>query len=253
MRELIEKEEVVRTDDGPMTVTVRHPDDSGPFPVVIVYHDGPGLRADIHDVSRKLAGAGYYAVLPDLYHRLGRQISFDLAGIGQGPGSPEFDRLMAAVTSLSDDMVLADTAAMLEVTAKDPAADMNAKAAMGFCMGARFTLRLLAADPAGYAAGSALHPSNCVTDDPDSPHRSVGKISAELFVGLGAADKLSPLELNKPLRDELGRPPVTATVEIFDGADHGFMFPQLPAYQQHAASVSWDRTLELFHRTLGKR
>ncbi|WP_236792184.1 dienelactone hydrolase family protein [Amycolatopsis sp. GM8] len=233
-----------------MTVTIRHPDGGGPFPVVIVYHDGPGLRADIHDVTRTLADAGYYAVLPDLYHRLGRQISFDLAGIGQGPGSPEFDRLMAAVTSLGDDMVLADTAAVLEATATDTAAGPGAKAAMGFCMGARFTLRLLAADPTGFAAGSALHPSNCVTDDPDSPHRSIGKISAELFVGLGAADTLSPLELNQPLRDELGAPSVKATVEVFDGADHGFMFPQLPAYQQHAASVSWDRTLDLFRRAL---
>lgn len=247
---MVEKEEIVQTDDGPMTVTIRHPDSGGPFPVVIVYHDGPGLREDIHDVTRKLADAGYYAVLPDLYHRLGHQISFDLAGIGQGPGSPEFERLMSAVTSLGDDMVLADTAAVLDATAKDAAADLGSKAAMGFCMGARFTLRLLAADPDGFAAGSALHPSQCVTDDPDSPHRSVGHISAELFVGFGAADTLSPLELNKPLRDELEQPTVKATVEVFDGAGHGFMFPRLPAYQEHAASVSWDRTLAMFHRAL---
>ncbi|GAA0466839.1 dienelactone hydrolase family protein [Streptomyces olivaceiscleroticus] len=247
---MVEKEEVVQTDDGPMSVIIRHPDSAGPFPVVLVYHDGPGLREDIYDVTRKLADAGYYTVLPDLYHRIGQKISFDLAGIGQGPGSPEFDRLMAAVTSLEDDMVLADTTAVLDATANDPAADMDSKAAMGFCMGARFALRLLAAEPNEFAAGSALHPSNCVTDEPDSPHRSVGSISAELFVGLGAADTLSPLELNKPLRDELAQPSVKATVEVFDGAGHGFMFPQLPAYQQHAASVSWDRTLDLFRRAL---
>ncbi|MFK4548136.1 carboxymethylenebutenolidase [Streptomyces tendae] len=247
---MMEKEEVVQTDDGPMSVIIRHPVSGGPFPVVLVYHDGPGLREDIHDVTRRLADAGYYSVLPDLYHRIGQKISFDMAGIGQGPGSPEFDRLMAAVTSLGDDMVLADTTAVLDATTNDPAADMDFKAVMGFCMGARFTLRLLAAEPNEFAAGSALHPSNCVTDEPDSPHRSVGSISAELFVGLGAADTLSPLELNKPLRDELARPTVKATVEVFDGADHGFMFPQLPAYQQHAASVSWDRTLDLFRRAL---
>jgi carboxymethylenebutenolidase len=247
---MVEREDVVETGDGPMTVTIRRPDGDGPFPVVIVYHDGPGLREDIHDVTRTLAAAGYYTVLPDLYHRLGHQISFDMAGIAQGPGSPEFDRLIGAVTSLGDDMVLADTVAVLDATARDGAADMASKAAMGFCMGARFTLRLLASDPEGFAAGSALHPSNCVTDDPDSPHRSIGAISAELFVGLGAADTISPLELNEPLRDELAQPPVKATVEVFDGADHGFMFPHYPAYQQHAATVSWERTLELFRRAL---
>lgn len=247
---MIEKEEMVHTADGPMAVAVRHPDGDGPFPVVIVFHDGPGLRGDIHDVTRKLAGAGYYAVLPDLYHRIGPKISFDMAGIGQGPGSAEFERLMAAVGSLEDDKVLADTAALLDVAATDPVAGVGAKAAMGFCVGARLTLRLLAADPDGFAAGAIMHPSFCVTDDPDSPHKSVSKISAELFVGFGAADTLAPLELNKPLRDELGRPSVKATVEIFDGADHGFMFPQLPAHQEHAASVSWDRTLEMLRRTL---
>jgi carboxymethylenebutenolidase len=247
---MVEKEEVVQTDDGPMAVIIRHPDGDGPFPVVIVYHDGPGLREDVHDVTRKLAAAGYYAVLPDLYHRLGPKISFDMEGIAQGPGSPEFDKLITAVTSLADDMVLADTVALLDATARDTAADLRSKAAMGFCMGARFTLRLLAADPGGYAAGSALHPSNCVTDDPDSPHRSIGRISAELFVGLGAADTISPLESNKPLRDELARTSGKATVEIFDGADHGFMFPRYPGYQERAASVSWDHTLELFQRTL---
>lgn len=248
---MIEKDVLVQTADGPMTVAVRHPDGDGPFPVVVVFHDGPGLRPDVHDVTRTLADAGYYAVLPDLYHRIGPTISFDMAGIGKGPGSPEFERLMAAVGSLDDDTVLADVAALLDTTAHDPAAGTGPKGAMGFCVGARLTFRLLASDPDGYAAGAAMHPSFCVTDDPDSPHTVIGTIPAELFVAFGAADTLASLEHNKPLRDELGRSSVRATVEIFDGADHGFMFPHLPAYHRHAASASWERTLALFDRALG--
>ncbi|TCK26791.1 dienelactone hydrolase family protein [Pseudonocardia endophytica] len=247
---MIEKDLTVATADGPMTVAVRRPDGDGPFPVVVVFHDGPGLREDVHDVTRTLADAGYYAVLPDLYHRIGPRISFDMAGVGQGPGSPEFERLMAAVGSLDDDAVLADTSALLAVVADDPAAGDGVKGAMGFCVGARLTFRLLASDPDGFAAGATMHPSFCVTDDPDSPHRSISSISAELFVAFGAADTLAPLELNEPLRDELGRPPVRASVEIFDGADHGFMFARLPAHHEHAASVSWERTLALFDRAL---
>lgn len=247
---MIEDELVVTTACGSMAVTVRRPDGDGPFPVVVVFHDGPGLREDVHDVTRTLADAGYYAVLPDLYHRIGPTISFDLAGIGEGPGSPEFERLMAAVGSLDDDEVLADTAALLDAVAQDPAAGAGAKGAMGFCVGARLVIRLLAADPGGFGAGAVMHPSFCVTDAPDSPHRSVGRIPAELFVAFGAADTLAPLELNEPLRAELGRPPVRATVEVFDGADHGFMFPRLPAHHEHAASVSWERTLAMFRRTL---
>ncbi|MEU6135479.1 dienelactone hydrolase family protein [Nocardioides sp. NPDC047086] len=247
---MIEREDVIETSDGPMAVVIRHPEGDGPFPVVIVYHDGPGVRGDIHDITRTLVDQGYYTVLPDLYHRLGRFITFDMEGVAKGPGSPEFNRLITAVESLEDDNVLADTVHVLESVGGDAAADLSRKAAMGFCMGARFTLRLLASDPKGYAAGSALHPSACVTDEPDSPHRSVHRIGAELFVGLGDADVISPLELNQPLRDELSSPSVKAAVEIFEGADHGFMFPNYPSYQERAAKVSWERTLELFDRTL---
>jgi carboxymethylenebutenolidase len=247
---MIEREETVETTEGPMAVIIRHPDGEGPFPVVVVYHDGPGVRGDIHDITLRLVDAGYYTVLPDLYHHLGRFITFDMAGVAEGPGSPEFTRLIEAVESLQDDKVMADTVQVLDLVTADGAAESSRKAAMGFCMGARFALRLLASDPDGYAAGSALHPSACVTDEADSPHRSVHRIGAELFVGLGAADVISPLEVNRPLRDELEAPGVSASVEIFDGADHGFMFPNYPSYQQHAAEVSWERTLELFGRTL---
>ncbi|MEU7811602.1 dienelactone hydrolase family protein [Pseudonocardia sp. NPDC049154] len=245
---MIEKELVVQTADGPMAVAVRHPEGVGPFPVVVVFHDGPGLRKDVYDVVAQVAEAGYYAVLPDLYHRIGPKISFDLAGIGQGPGSPEFQRLMAAVGSLSDDKVLADVAALLDALAEDPVAGSGAKGAVGFCVGARLTFRLLAARPDEFVAGATMHPSFCVTDEPDSPHLSVGALRAELFVAFGAADTLASLEVNKPLRDELAR--ANATVEIYDGADHGFMFPGLPAYHEHGATVSWQRIRDLFGRTL---
>jgi hypothetical protein len=93
-------------------------------------------------------------------------------------------------------------------------------------VGARLTFRLLAARPDEFVAGAAMHPSFCVTDEPDSPHLSVGALCAELFVAFGAADTLASLEVDKPLRDALAR--ANATVEIYDGADHGFVFPGLP-------------------------
>lgn len=50
----MEREKVVETADGPVTVTVRHPDGGGRCPVVIGFHDGPAPRENIHDVTRAL-------------------------------------------------------------------------------------------------------------------------------------------------------------------------------------------------------
>jgi carboxymethylenebutenolidase len=243
-----EHEEIVET-DGPMLVAIRRPDGEGSFPVV-VFHDGPGLREDVHDVTRTLARAGYYAVLSDLDHRIGPKFSFDMAEID--PSAPEFERLMATVGSL-DDEVLTDVAAMLDVVAEDPAAGSGATGAVGFCMGARFTFRLLAADPDGFAAAATMCPSFCDTDDPNSPHRSIRTIPAERFGAFGAADTLASRATNAPLREELDRAEVRSSVEILDEADHGFMSPGLPAYHAHAASVSGERTLDMFGRTLVAR
>jgi carboxymethylenebutenolidase len=44
----------------------------GPWPGVVVVHDLPGLSADIHGVTRRIAENGFLALAPDLYARGGR-------------------------------------------------------------------------------------------------------------------------------------------------------------------------------------
>jgi carboxymethylenebutenolidase len=40
-----ERETRIRTADGEMTTFVAHPDDSGPFPVAVLYMDGVGYAS----------------------------------------------------------------------------------------------------------------------------------------------------------------------------------------------------------------
>jgi len=59
----------ITTSDGVMNSFVVHPDEGGPFPVVLFYMDAPGKREELHDMARRIAAVGYFVVLPSLYYR----------------------------------------------------------------------------------------------------------------------------------------------------------------------------------------
>ena len=44
---------------------------SGPWPAVLVFMDGRGLRPALFELGQRIADAGYYVLLPDLFYRAG--------------------------------------------------------------------------------------------------------------------------------------------------------------------------------------
>jgi dienelactone hydrolase len=62
----------IRTRDGQCPASVFTPAGaSGPWPGVISFRDGLGIRPSIWETGQRLADAGYLVLLPDLYYRLG--------------------------------------------------------------------------------------------------------------------------------------------------------------------------------------
>jgi carboxymethylenebutenolidase len=239
----------VETRDGAMTTFIAHPDDGGPFPVVVLYMDALGLRDELRGLGRRVADEGYLAAVPDLYHRFGEGITFDAAKLAD-PESDEFGRMMATAQRLNDDLVMDDTRSLLEELAGEPMASDGAKGCVGFCLGGRLVVRAMTTFPEQFAAGSALHPSFIVDDSPTSPHLTISDIRGELYVGLGAADEFQPPAAFEPARGELERHGIPHLVETHDAADHGFMIPGAPRFHEPAAERSWERTFDLLRRTL---
>jgi carboxymethylenebutenolidase len=244
-----EREARVQTADGPMTTFFAAPEGPGPFPTVVLYMDAAGLRDELRGIGRRVAGQGYYAVVPDLYHRFGDGITFDASKL-RDPDSGEVGRMFAQVEQLSDDAVMADTRALLDELAGDPLASDGPRGAVGFCLGGRLVVRALTTFPDAFAAGSALHPTRIVREGPDSPHLRIGEMRAELYVGLGGGDSFQPPELFEPARKELERHGIAHLVEVQEGADHGYMVPDMPTFDEQASERCWERTFELFDRTL---
>ena len=83
---MIEHHIDIKTKDGMMNSFITHPEEGGPHPVVLFLMDAPGKREELHDMTRRIATAGYYVVQPNLHYRT----------------TPEFDISRDQVASRSD-------------------------------------------------------------------------------------------------------------------------------------------------------
>ena len=68
---MIDQQIDIPTRDGRVTTFITHPERDGPHPVILFYMDAPGIREELRDMARRLATAGYYVVLPNMYYRAG--------------------------------------------------------------------------------------------------------------------------------------------------------------------------------------
>jgi len=74
---MIEQDVIVTTKHGAMPSFTVHPTGPGPYPGIILYMDAPGIREELRNLARRIAKAGYFCILPDMYYRLGL-LRFDL-------------------------------------------------------------------------------------------------------------------------------------------------------------------------------
>lgn len=240
---MIEKRVEIQTADGPMTTFVFHPEEGGPFPVVLYLMDAPSIRPALMDMASRLASAGYYVMLPYLYHRGGPYREF---------GATDEDmharkELMATVNAAG---VVRDSDALLAHAAGDAAARGGRIGAVGFCMSGPMALAVAQAygDRVGFAA--SLHGAWFVKDTPDSAHRNLDNISAELYFGWCDNDPTAPKEEMAILEDAMKAAGIGYRIDFFTDAVHGYAPPGSERYNRAASEKHWERVHALLRRTV---
>jgi carboxymethylenebutenolidase len=194
---------------------------------VLVLHPWWGLSSAVRAACDRLAGQGYVAYAPDLYH--GRLVT-------------TIDEAQAMVDNLDQAAAASDIAKATDLLGERSQSRAKGLGVVGFSLGASFALRLSAGDPDRIKAVTLFYGTG------DGEFEKAG---AAYLGHFAEHDPYEPADAVNWLEGALksaGRP---ATFHRYPGVGHWFCEADRPdAYNQPAAELAWSRTIEFFDQTL---
>ncbi len=212
---------------GDIRAYMVRPTASPTAPGVVVVHENRGLNPYIQDVARRVAKAGFIALAPD-----------GLTPMGGYPGND--DRGRELQQQVDPEKLMNDFFAAVEfLMAHD---DVTGKVGItGFCYGGGVSNAAAVAYPELGAAVPFYGRQPAAGD--------VAKISAAMLIHYGELDT----------RINEGWPAYEAALKeagteyeayIYSGANHGFHNDSTPRYDEAAAELAWQRTVDWFRKHL---
>ena len=235
------------THDGSCPTHVFTPAGDGPWPGVLLFMDGIGIRPALFEMAERLASAGYYVAMPDLFYRIG-PTSYDAKKAFTDPVQRD-DLMTRALPSASIANVMRDTNAFLTHLEGEPHVRGSAFGVTGYCMGGRLALSAAGTYPERFAAAASYHGSSLATDAPDSPHLLAPRMRARVYVAGAIEDRNFDDAQKQRLDDALAKAGVRHTVETYN-ARHGWVPSDTPVHDPVETEHHWRTLLDLFARTL---
>jgi len=201
---------------------------AGKLPGVLVIHENRGLNPYIEDVARRLAVANYIAFAPD-----------GLTSVGGYPGDEE--KGVKLFQQVDREKMMQDFVASAHWLKARP--DCTGKiGVVGFCFGGLVSNTLAARLGADLSAAVPFYGGQI-------PAAEAAKIKAPLLLHYASLD--TRINAGWPAYEEaLKAAGVSYTVHFYEGANHGFHNDTTPRYDEAAAKLAWQRTLEFFERHL---
>jgi carboxymethylenebutenolidase len=239
----------IRTRDGECPAHVMTPDGDRPWPAIIFYMDGGGIRPAVIEMAQRLAGAGYVVLLPDLFYRYGAYGPFVPKEVFAG----DFRAILGPLMATTDNLKAAeDTGAFLDYLGTRGDVAGRKVGAVGFCMGGGMALASAGTYPDRFGAVASFHGGNLANDAATSPHLFAPKLKAEVYIAAAENDRGYPLDMAERFEKALAQAGVCYRAETYPAA-HGWMKPDFPVYDHAAAERGWVEMLALFGRTLHRR
>ena len=227
----------IQTADGVCPAYVYRPAGTGPWPAVLVFMDGLGIRPAMLEVGERLASYGYFVLLPDLYYRSGRYEPMDPHTVFADADKRKV--LMEKIAALTTrPHLLCDTRAFLDYLAAEPGVQKGGIGTTGYCMGGGMSLATAGLYPDQVVAAASYHGGRLASDLPTSPHLLAPQITARVYVAGAIEDPSFPDDMKARLETALTEAGVDHTIETYP-AKHGWVLRDTPTYDAAAAERHW--------------
>jgi carboxymethylenebutenolidase len=221
------------SDDNSMPIYLSLPDGAGPFPALVMIQHQTGVDEFMQGMAQRLAGAGYLAAVPNLYHR-------------DGPDCQDDPRTRSQ--RLGDRRVMNDIEATVKFLRSNPHVDGQRIGIVGFCMGGRATT-----NPA-FTAAVTFYPGNTGRAwgrDIPSPFERSADMKCPIQGHFGDDDKNPSPEDRQKLAAELTKHNKLHEFYAYPGAGHAFMDNTKESFRADAEAAAWPRMLDFLRRHLG--
>ncbi len=217
------------------------PESAGPHPAVLVFIEAFGVNGHFEELAGRLAGQGYCALVPDIYH--GKTYSYD-----------DTPNAIGHLKTLRDDTVMAEAGQALDWLACQGEVAQEKTAVLGFCMGGRLAFLANAAHARRLKAAVAFYGGG-IAPEKDAAGRlplldRIPAMQAPLLLLYGAKDgSILPGEHGR-IAAALSTANKTYSLCVFPDAGHGFFCDQRKSYHADAAARAWTLALEHLHAHL---
>jgi carboxymethylenebutenolidase len=216
------------------------PAGTGPFPGALVFMEAFGVNDYVQSEVRRLAEHGYAAIAPDLFD--GKIFDYN-----------DRDGIAPRLKSLTDDGMLDHVRASAAFLDAQPEVKKSAYGAVGFCMGGRLAVLTAIALGEKIAAASSFYGGGIAPAERrffDPLLDRLGEVKAELLLLYGAEDQSIAPDEHGRIAEALSADKKRYALVVYPGAGHGFASRDRESYDRDVAEHAWNRTLDLFGRTL---
>jgi carboxymethylenebutenolidase len=239
-----ESDVTITTRDGLADCYFVHPS-SGNAPGVLMWPDIFGLRPAFRQMAKRLAESGYAVLVVNPFYRVHKAPTAEA-----GTATP-IQSLRPLAQSLNETTEMTDAKAFIEWLDTQPAVAKNRLiGTQGYCMGGPMAFRTSAAMPARVGAVATFHGGGLVTDQPNSPHLEAARSKAQFLVAIAANDDARSPTDKTTLKETFAKAGLTAEVEVYEGAAHGWCPPDSSVYNEPQAERAWARLLVLYGKAL---
>ncbi len=231
------------SDGTKMNAFVARAAGEGKRPGMLVFQEAFGVNDHIRQVCRRIAGEGFVAMAPELYHRSapGFEASYD-----------DLEAAIAQARALTEVGLEADVRAAHQALAADSGVDQERIVSIGFCMGGRVSFLADAVLPLRAAIsfyGGGIAPSQM---GPGLLGRA-GDLRAPILLFWGGRDKHITSDQQRAVADALRGARKSHIHVEFSDADHGFFCDARPSYHPASAAQAWALSQAFLKERLGNQ